>query len=200
MRLLPDSKLDQANSLDQKMKILSHRLKKRFDNYNSWEALKPIHQNFLEKAVMPTPYNWMSYLDLKLRLPELLLMRVDKMTMGVSLEARVPFLDHKIVELAMGIPESIKIKNGRLKHILKLAVEDIIPKKIINRKKQGFGAPIHEWVLGKLGLAAKIEIKQVCSETDIFDNFEIERILDNGEGWQIWILLNFALWWKTFLA
>ena len=190
----------EAFTHNQKMKILSHRLKKRFDNYNSWEALKPIHQNFLEKAAMPTPYNWMSYLDLKLRLPELLLMRVDKMTMGVSLEARVPFLDHKIVELAMGIPESIKIKNGRLKHILKLAVEDIIPKKIINRKKQGFGAPIHEWVLGKLGLAAKIEIKQVCSETDIFDNFEIERILDNGEGWQIWILLNFALWWKTFLA
>ena len=63
----------------------------------------------------------MTYLDLNLRLPELLLMRVDKMSMGVSLEARVPFLDHKFVELSMSIPAAVKTKND-LKYILKKAV------------------------------------------------------------------------------
>ena len=59
----------------------------------------------------------MSYIDLNLRLPELLLMRIDKMSMGVSLEGRVPFLDHKFVEFAMSIPERVKTKHGTLKHI-----------------------------------------------------------------------------------
>ncbi len=71
--------------------------------------------------------NWMTYLDLNLRLPELLLMRVDKMSMGVSLEGRVPFLDHKFVELAMSIPTEVKTANGELKHILKKAVRGVIP-------------------------------------------------------------------------
>ena len=190
----------EAFTHNQKMKLFAHRLRRQFSDYSSWEALKPIYQSFLKKAAMPTPYDWMSYLDLKLRLPELLLMRVDKMTMGVSLEARVPFLDHKIVELAMSIPESVKIQNGRLKHILKLAVDDILPNQILNRKKQGFGAPIHEWIVGKLGLTAKVEINRVCSETDFFDRQEIDRLLNNGDGRQIWILLNFALWWKTFFS
>lgn len=182
----------------QKIRLLSQRLRSRFDKYSSWDALRPIYKTFTDKAIQATPYNWMSYLDLKLRLPELLLMRVDKMTMGVSLEARVPFLDHKFVELAMSIPDQVKIRNGRLKHILKLAVRGVIPDSIINRRKQGFGAPIHEWIIGKFGRTAKGEIKAICSETDFFDEDEINRVLARGDGFQIWILLNFALWWKTF--
>jgi asparagine synthase (glutamine-hydrolysing) len=97
----------------QKGKVLSHRLKKRFQDFSSWEALKPIYDRFRKKAWEQKPLQWMSYLDLNLRLPELLLMRVDKMSMGVGLEGRVPFLDHKLVELAMSIPESAKTKNGK---------------------------------------------------------------------------------------
>ena len=78
----------------------------------------------------------MSYLDLKMRLPELLLMRVDKMAMGNSLEARVPFLDHEFVELIMSLPEKIKIKNNVSKYILKKTVRGLIPDKLIDRKKQ----------------------------------------------------------------
>jgi asparagine synthase (glutamine-hydrolysing) len=188
----------EAFTHNQKIRLLSHRLRNRFGTYSSWDALRPIYKTFTDKAVQATHYNWMSYLDLRLRLPELLLMRVDKMTMGVSLEARVPFLDHKFVELAMSIPEQIKIRNGRLKHILKLAVRGVIPDSIINRRKQGFGAPIHEWIVDKLGRTAKYEIKEVCSTTDFFDENEINTVLARGDGFQIWILLNFALWWKTF--
>src|SRR6267143_397048 len=95
---------EEVFSDSQKQRLLSPRLRKRFGGFSSWEALRPIHQRFAEKAWEPSPLHWMTYLDLNLRLPELLLMRVDKMSMAVSLEARVPFLDHKFVELAMSIP------------------------------------------------------------------------------------------------
>jgi asparagine synthase (glutamine-hydrolysing) len=86
-----------------------------------------------------------TYLELKQRLPELLLMRVDKMTMACSVEARVPFLDHELVEFSLQIPSNLKYKNGQTKYILKKACEGILPDDIIYRKKMGFAAPITRW-------------------------------------------------------
>ena len=87
----------------------------------------------------------MAYIELKQRLPELLLMRADKMSMATSIEARVPFLDHKLVEFALQIPDNIKYKNKTKKYHLKKACEDLLPKDIIYRKKMGFSAPITRW-------------------------------------------------------
>src|SRR5258708_26658620 len=110
-----------------------------------WDAVEPIYQRSEAAAGEGSPLQWMSYVDLNLRLPELLRMRVDKMSMGVSLEGRVPFLDHKLVEFAMSIPEAVKTRNGVSKHILKKTVRGIIPEAIIDRPKTGFGVPFHEW-------------------------------------------------------
>ncbi len=87
----------------------------------------------------------MIYLELKHRLPELLLMRVDKMAMATSVEGRVPFLDHKLVEFALQIPQELKFKNGITKYILKKACEGILPHDVIYRKKMGFAAPTTRW-------------------------------------------------------
>lgn len=87
----------------------------------------------------------MAYLELKQRVPELLLMRADKMMMAASVEARVPFLDYKLVEFVLNIPLNIKFKNNETKYILKKACEGILPKEIIYRKKVGFGAPTSRW-------------------------------------------------------
>ena len=87
----------------------------------------------------------MGYLELKHRLSELLLMRVDKMSMATSVEARVPFLDHQLVEFALTIPKELKYHNGETKYILKKAAEGILPHEIIYRKKMGFAAPIVRW-------------------------------------------------------
>ena len=141
----------------------------------------------------------MSYLDLRLRLPELLLMRVDKMGMGVGLEGRVPFLDHKFVELAMSIPESVKTRHGTLKYIFKKAVRGLIPDELIDRPKQGFGVPVYEWFLDQLGQKAREEINDFCDQTDLFDRFEVTSVLDHVRGSQMWYLLNIALWWKEFV-
>ena len=184
----------------QKHRLLSPRLSKKFDKLTSWEALRPIRQDFEEKAWEKSDLHWMSYLDLNLRLPELLLMRVDKMSMGVSLEGRVPFLDHKLVELAMSIPESVKIKNGTLKYILKKSVRGLIPDELIDRKKQGFGVPVYEWFFDRLGKMAREELNDFCHQSDFLDHKEVARLIENGQGSQVWYLLNFAMWWKEYMS
>jgi asparagine synthase (glutamine-hydrolysing) len=184
----------------QKHQLLSPRLKQRFAGFTSWEAIRPIHDRFLKNAWETSNLNWMSYLDLNLRLPELLLMRVDKMTMGVSLEGRVPFLDHKFVELAMSIPENMKTRDGNLKRVLKNAVRGLIPDQIIDRKKQGFGVPVHEWLFDKLGDRARAEIGQFCSETNLLDPAGVRELHEKKRHTSLWYLLNLSMWWKEYMA
>lgn len=184
-----------------KRRLLSPRLQRELAGLSSWEAIRPIRERFERGAWEPSSHlAWMSYLDLNLRLPELLLMRVDKMSMGVSLEGRVPFLDHKLVELAMGIPEAVKTRNGTLKHVLKKAVRGLIPDEVIDRPKQGFGVPVHEWFFGRLGGEARREMDEFCERTDFLDPAEVRRTLDSGDTSGSWYLLNLALWWKEFVA
>ena len=180
----------------QKQRLLSDRLKAKFRHRTSWEAIAPIHQRFMDKAWETSHTNWMGYADLNLRLPELLLMRVDKMAMGVGLEGRVPFLDHKLVELAMSIPQRVKTRHGTLKHILKLAVQGTIPDELIHRKKQGFGVPVYEWFFDRLGPRAKQEIDAFVAQTDLLDSRYVQTLFDRGRGPQLWFLLNLAMWWK----
>jgi asparagine synthase (glutamine-hydrolysing) len=180
----------------QKQQLLSESFRQQFRNFSSWEAIAPLWRRYNAKAWEKRPLQWMSYLDLNLRLPELLLMRVDKMSMGVSLEGRVPFLDHKLAELAMSIPEAMKTKNGVLKYMLKKAVQGIIPDELITRKKQGFGVPVHEWFMECLGDKTRQELTEFCKQTNFFNRDTVLNMLDTGQAWQLWYLLNFALWWK----
>jgi asparagine synthase (glutamine-hydrolysing) len=182
-----------------KLDLLSSRLRHRFRNQTSWSAIRPIHERFMQKAWERTPVKWMTYLDLNLRLPELLLMRLDKMGMGASLETRVPFLDHKFVELAMSIPESVVTRGNESKHILKKAVRGLIPDEIVDRRKQGFGVPIHEWFLGPTGEFARRELSDFCDKTDFLDRTAVMKLTQSGRGRDAWFLLNFALWWKEFI-
>jgi len=142
----------------------------------------------------------MTYLDLNLRLPELLLMRVDKMSMGVGLEARVPFLDHELVTLALSIPTAVKTRNGELKTVLKQAVRSLLPEQVMNRPKQGFGVPVRDWFFDRLGEEAKKTLDTFCDTTDFLDRSGIDHLLGQGRGPQAWYLLNFALWWNAYVA
>ncbi len=182
-----------------KKTILSKRLKNKFKNKSSWEALKPFREKFINKAWEKSNLNWMTYIDLNMRLPELLLMRVDKMAMGVSLEGRVPFLDYKFVELALSIPEKTKTRKGISKYILKKAVRGVIPDNIIDRKKQGFGVPIYEWFFDKLGENVKRDLEIFCDKTDFFDKEQLFAFLKNASGQQTWLIYNFVLWWNEYI-
>jgi asparagine synthase (glutamine-hydrolysing) len=187
-------------TVSQKHRLLSPRLRQHFKGFTSWEALRPIHDRYQASAWEKSRLNWMTYIDLNFRLPELLLMRVDKMSMGVSLEGRVPFLDYKFVELAMSIPTEVKMRDHTLKHILKKAVRGVIPDEFIDRKKQGFGVPIYEWFFDRLGQAIRQELNAFCDHTNLFDRAEINRLMDAGHGSLAWPLYNLALWWKAYIA
>jgi len=190
----------EAFSETHKQRLLSHDLRRRLSEISSWEALQPIRARFEQKAWERSDLAWMTYLDLNLRLPELLLMRVDKMSMGVSLEARVPFLDHKLVELALSIPEAVKTRHGVLKSILKKSVRNLIPYELIHRRKQGFGVPIQEWFAAQLGEFAREQFRTFCRETDFFNQSKVNEQIENQRGPRAWCLLNFVLWWKQFVA
>ena len=189
----------EAFSQRAKLDLLSPRLRRRFAGESSWEAIRPIHQRFMEKAWETTPVKWMTYVDLNLRLPELLLMRLDKMGMGASLETRVPFLDHKFVELAMSIPEAAITRGGQSKHILKKAVRNVIPDEVINRPKQGFGVPIRDWFWGPFGEFARRELSGFCRKTDFLDESAVTNLVVSANARDTWFLLNFALWWKEYI-
>jgi len=90
--------------------------------------------------------NRMLAVDAETQLPDDLLLLTDKMSMAVSLECRVPLLDHELVEFAARMPQDIKIRGGRLKHAMKAALRDVLPADILERKKRGFGAPMGAWL------------------------------------------------------
>jgi asparagine synthase (glutamine-hydrolysing) len=184
----------------QKHRLLSPRLQDRFSTFSSWEALRPIHERFRQKAWEQETLQWMTFVDLNIRLPELLLMRVDKMSMGVSLETRVPFLDHKFVELALSIPAAVKTRDGELKHILKRAVRGVVPNEVIDRKKQGFGVPLTEWFMGGFGGHVRKVLTEFCQQTDFLDAKVVEGYLRRKHTVQAWCLLNFALWWNEYIS
>jgi len=89
--------------------------------------------------------NLMLYMDLKTWLPDDLLSKVDRMSMAASLEARVPYLDHRLVEFAFSLPSSMKLRGSTGKYILKKAAQNYIPREIINRQKKGFAVPLGPW-------------------------------------------------------
>ena len=174
-------------------------IKEKLKNYSSWQAILPYYEKFKKTSKEVNHLNWMSYFDLKLRIPELLLMRVDKMSMAVALEARVPFLDHKFVEYAMGIPAKLKTKNGVSKYILKKAVEGILPHDVIYRKKQGFGAPVYDWFLDDLGTLAKKEIYEFIEETKLLNKEMVDYYFETKQGTKIWYILNLVMWHKLYI-
>ena len=146
----------------------------------------------------PDYLKWMSYLDLHMRLPELLLMRVDKMSMATSVEARVPFLDHEFVQLVMSISQSQKMPGLRTKHLLKQGVQGLIPDHIINRKKQGFRVPISQWFSDTLGLIAEQKLRAFCKRTDYFSWSAVSKLIYRQDD-LVWYLLNFVLWHELWI-
>lgn len=185
---------------NEKKSMLSPDLRRKFADISSWDILQTYYKKFKNSAPEPSNLNWMTYLDLKLRLPELLLMRVDKMAMAVSLEGRVPFLDHEFVEYAMSIPSAVKTTNQESKHILKRAVRGLIPDNIIDRKKQGFRVPIYEWFFEELGDFSRTKIAEMNERTGIFDKKFINQLFIEQQGERLWYILNFALWWNEYVG
>jgi asparagine synthase (glutamine-hydrolysing) len=122
------------------------------------------------------------------------------MSMAASLEARVPFLDHEFVSLVLSLPPAERMRGGVPKGLLKGAVRGLVPDTLIDRKKQGFGVPVHEWFFGSLGAQVNRELEDFCAATGLLDIVEIRRLAEVGAGVSLWPLYNLALWWRTYFA
>jgi asparagine synthase (glutamine-hydrolysing) len=184
----------------EKQYLLGAGIRSRLRGLTSWEPIRPIRERFAAAAWDRGHANWMTYVDLSIRLPELLLMRVDKMSMGVSLEGRVPFLDHEFVALALSIPSRLKLKDGELKHVLKRAVRGVIPDALIDRPKQGFGVPVNDMLPGRLLAAARAEVSRFARETGLLDPAIADQVMTTADGSKVWYLMNLAMWWRRFIA
>ena len=186
---------------DFKRRVLSSEISAEVETLSSYDAVKD-HLDHVARVRPDSDFAArMSYLELKLRLPELLLMRVDKMTMATSVEARVPFLDHHLVEYAMGLPVDLKIKGASGKHILKRALEKVLPSDLLYRPKRGFGAPVREWFRGAGGeVLGGLIMNSSIRKRKLFDYEFIARLLDEhrrgARDWSfpLWALLNVSLW------
>ena len=167
------------------------------------DYLAPLDGHLVEPEVLQK----IPYMEMKLRLPEHLLMRVDKLTMAHSVEARVPFLDHDVVEFAMKVPPAYKLKHGVGKSLLKKAAAPYLDDDMLYRRKQGFGAPMDEWFregdFGARCLAAfdRSEIrKQGFLDNDYFVDL-LKRQIDGrgGYSFQLWTVMNAVLWHESWI-
>ena len=115
----------------------------------SGSAKIALARHFERFASLP-PHSRMMRFDFETYLPEDVLTKVDRMSMAHSIESRVPLLDNEVIEFASTLPASLKIVNGRRKHVLKEAARRLLPAEILDRKKQGFGVPLGVWFRGGL--------------------------------------------------
>lgn len=179
--------------------LLSADFRRRHAGLTSYAVIEPYYRRFLERSPHRDFFNFMTYLDLHLRLPELLLMRVDKMTMACSVEGRVPFLDHRLVEFVLSLPQSLKLGTGEAKHILKKAVRRILPADIVDRPKQGFSVPLEAWFQQSLGKFAAGKLTRFLARQPYFDARGVETLLGSRRAARSWFLLNFVLWHERWI-
>jgi asparagine synthase (glutamine-hydrolysing) len=125
--------------------------------------------------------------------------------MSTSVEARVPSLDHRLVELTLGMPQSLRIKTGT-KHVLKRAVRGLIPDEIIDRPKQGFAAPVKEWFRGPVAALVTTRLERSgLWDLDCFNVAHVRTLLRRHlEGrtdlsTRLWCLFNLALWYDDWI-
>jgi len=150
--------------------------------------------------------NRILHVDQKTWLVDGYLEKVDKAAMAVGLEARVPFLDHHLVEFVAGVPSKYKIRGWTTKYILKKVLKGILPERILRKRKHGFSVPIDPWFRGKLrSYVQEILLDPKTLNRCIFQRKTIERLFqDHLRGQEIydthlWLLLNFELWQRRFM-
>jgi asparagine synthase (glutamine-hydrolysing) len=152
------------------------------------------------------PLSRMLYVDTKLWLPDDLLARGDKTSMAVSLEARVPLLDHKLVEFAASLPPHLKVKGLARKYLLKKVAHAWLPPEILNRKKKGFPMPMSLWFRREARSFLRDALSpSALRERGLFNPAFVEKLLcehENGfadNGSLLWGLLSIELWQRVFM-
>jgi asparagine synthase (glutamine-hydrolysing) len=182
---------------------------------SNWAQIFPFYSKFPHKEEIEKFFynnlhksriNSMMLNDINVYLKDDILFLLDKMTMACSIEARVPLLDHRLVQKSLSIPPRFKISSGQRKYILNKTVEHLLPKKVIYRKKDGFGAPIYQWIdyfkeksFDPIILNGYM-INNGIMNKDYFENDYIKKFTKNNSFyWSYWKILILEIWFQTFI-
>ncbi|PKM92588.1 MAG: asparagine synthetase B, partial [Elusimicrobia bacterium HGW-Elusimicrobia-4] len=186
---------------EEKEKLYADNMKKNLYN-NCYEYLAGIFENAPAKNIMDRTF----YTDIKAYLPECLLVKMDIASMANSLEARSPFLDHKVMEFSASLPSAWKLHGLNTKYILKKTFKNFLPKEILHRGKMGFGIPLGKWF--------RNDWKNYFGETVLSENAigrgyfkkeSLEQIFNEhisgkrDHGYRMWALLMLELWHNIYI-
>lgn len=179
------------------------------DEYSSLNSngIVAAHMQSLGELAAPEVLQRITYLESRMRLPEHLLMRVDKMTMAHSVEARAPFLDDDVVRFASRLPLSYKLKGGIGKRVVKKVAEKFVDNDLIYQTKRGFGAPMDQWFADeRFGERCRDLINEsTLYNSGLINSGMVDRMLDQqragsgGHGFHLWTVLNAVLWHRTHI-
>jgi len=159
---------------------------------------------YFETSDASSLLNRMLYTDIKTYLHELL-MKQDQMSMAASIESRVPFLDHKLVEFTTRLPERLKLRNGwTTKYVLRRAMKGVLPEQILSRKKMGFPVPVGKWFRGEFAhVIDEYVLSERAAERGIFNHEFVRSLVARHQAGEnhserLWALVNFEMWQRRF--
>ncbi len=187
---------------DEKAALYSHDVRHAIGSASAEDALGA---QFARFAALPAHSRMMRF-DFETYLPEDVLTKVDRMSMAHSIESRVPLLDNNVIDFAATLPASLKIHNGRRKHILKESVRDLLPPGIADRKKQGFGVPLGVWFRGGLSdVFSDVLRSERTRQRGYFEPAFVDRMVQEhlagtrDHTLRLWQLMVFELWHRQYL-
>jgi asparagine synthase (glutamine-hydrolysing) len=164
-----------------------------------------VMDDYLKRSDGSTLLDRLLYVDTKTYLHELL-MKQDQMSMAASIESRVPFLDHPLVEFAAGLPERLKLRGFSTKRILRESMKGLLPPSILTRPKMGFPVPVGSWFRGAWrGMVTDLVLGERARARDVFNPAMVRRLVDEHVSGRaehterLWALVNFELWLRRFV-
>lgn len=177
-------------------------------NGHIYDAVKAGQRSFAQQKRSSDYSEWLSYWGLRSEVEHVFLYRADRMGMANSIEIRVPFLDHHLVEFAMQMPGELKYRNGETKYILKKALEGTVPDRFLYRKKQGFCVPLREWSGAMMEDKIRRVLPRIQAEWGVVSPAFVTSVLDrlragsqtDTDGALAWMFYNMCVWYERWFA
>jgi asparagine synthase (glutamine-hydrolysing) len=186
----------------EKRELYSEELNCAIDSKLSYEWMQGIFKN----VNSGDPLRQQQYVDIKTFLADDILVKVDRMSMANSLEVRSPLLDYRLVEFAMMLPSSLKLRGFKSKYIFKKALNGLLPGEILHRKKEGFSSPLKNWIKNELKpmmldlLSSEVVKKRGYFRAQYIENLISEHLADKeNHAHKLWPLMVFELWHQQYL-
>jgi asparagine synthase (glutamine-hydrolysing) len=188
-------------SREQQSQLLSAETRARVRGTDPYAIIR----SYLAQTDAKSLLDELLYADTKTYLHELL-MKQDQMSMAASIESRVPFLDHPLMEFAARLPQSMKLRGLTTKYVLRQAMKGVLPDPILRRRKMGFPVPIGRWLAGEYRhLLDEYVLGPRATERGVFDETFVRELVarhEHGEGnhaERLWALMNYELWQRLFI-